>query len=278
MTPSGYKVRLEKHPGAASWRLIGTVAEGLFCHKPCTVSGGGKSEISKSLRDYMIYGPIFVADVEKDFDLVQQIFDRDYADRWKPGRGPDYSHRQQPARAQPAPLAGQRDQAADALGGLHRRVQRLAGVVPELHLPARLHHQALRPAGDAEHWREHVRRRHHQRLPRPRAEGVRPQARRHLPAGRPALLAGLADLQAPPGLRRRGQGADRGRHHRLGRRPGRPARRPAARAAGRQPTSSRSTASRGSSSGPTTRSTAAWTGRPRPTWRGRTTSSPTSSR
>ena len=42
-------------------------------------------------RDYMIYGPIFVADVDKDFDLVQQIFDRDYADRWKPGREPDYS-------------------------------------------------------------------------------------------------------------------------------------------------------------------------------------------
>src|SRR4051794_41394948 len=42
-----------------------------FCHKPCTVSGGGKSEISKSLRDYMIYGPIFVADRDRDFDLVQ---------------------------------------------------------------------------------------------------------------------------------------------------------------------------------------------------------------
>jgi hypothetical protein len=88
MTPSGYKLHLEKHPGAASWRLIGTVAEGLFCHKPCTVSGGGKSEISKSLRDYMIYGPIFVADMEKDFDLVQQIFDRDYSDRWKHGKAP----------------------------------------------------------------------------------------------------------------------------------------------------------------------------------------------
>ncbi|MFO0892364.1 MAG: hypothetical protein U0790_24895, partial [Isosphaeraceae bacterium] len=93
MTPSGYKLHLEKHPGAASWRLIGTVAEGIFCHKPCTVSGGGKSEISKSLRDYMIYGPIFVADVEKDFELVQQIFDRDYSDRWKPGRAPDYAAR-----------------------------------------------------------------------------------------------------------------------------------------------------------------------------------------
>ena len=48
MTPSGYKLHLEKHPGAATWRLVGTVARGLFCHKPCTVSGGGKSEISKN--------------------------------------------------------------------------------------------------------------------------------------------------------------------------------------------------------------------------------------
>ena len=93
MTPSGYKVRLEKHPGAASWRLVGTVAEGLLCHKPCTVSGGGKSEISKSLRDYTLYGPIFVADMEKDFELVQQIFDKDYSGRWKPGRSPDYAAR-----------------------------------------------------------------------------------------------------------------------------------------------------------------------------------------
>jgi hypothetical protein len=93
MTPSGYKVHLEKHPGAASWRLVGTVAEGIFCHKPCTVSGGGKSEISKSLRDYMIYGPIFVANRDRDFDLVQEIFDHDYSTRWKPGFGPDYSTR-----------------------------------------------------------------------------------------------------------------------------------------------------------------------------------------
>ena len=82
MEPSGYRIRMEKHPAAPSWRLRGTVPEGVFCHKPCTVSGGGKSEISKSLRDYMLYGPVFVADVEKDFDAVQTIFDRDYSDRW----------------------------------------------------------------------------------------------------------------------------------------------------------------------------------------------------
>lgn len=41
----------------------------------------------------MLYGPVFVADVDKDFELVRQIFDRDYSDRWKPGRGPDYAAR-----------------------------------------------------------------------------------------------------------------------------------------------------------------------------------------
>jgi hypothetical protein len=93
MTPSGYKVQLEKHPSTGVWRLIGTVAEGLFCHKPCTVSGGGKSEISKNLGDYIVYGPILVGDPEQDFGRVQQLFDHDYSDRWKPGRGPDYSLR-----------------------------------------------------------------------------------------------------------------------------------------------------------------------------------------
>jgi hypothetical protein len=56
---------MQKHPGAPSWRLIGTKAEGTFCHKPCTVSGGGKSEISKSLDDAVLYGPIFVDDLSR---------------------------------------------------------------------------------------------------------------------------------------------------------------------------------------------------------------------
>jgi hypothetical protein len=95
IAPSGYKIQLEKHPSAPSWRLIGTVGEGVFCHKPCTVSGGGKSEISKSLRDYMLYGPIFVKDHEIDFQLVDDIFSKDYGSRWSDsytGRT-DYSER-----------------------------------------------------------------------------------------------------------------------------------------------------------------------------------------
>ncbi|MHC2068095.1 hypothetical protein ACYFX5_11515 [Bremerella sp. T1] len=95
IAPSGYKIRMEKHPAAPSWRLVGSTAEGVFCHKPCTVSGGGKSEISKSLTDFTLYGPIFVSDIEKDLDMVDEIFQRDYSDRWKADspKRPDYSSR-----------------------------------------------------------------------------------------------------------------------------------------------------------------------------------------
>ncbi len=82
MAPSGFRLRMEKHPSAPTWRLIGTAGEGVFCHKPSTVSGGGKSEISKSLVDYMQYGSIFVSNFEKDVEIVRMIFDKDYSDRW----------------------------------------------------------------------------------------------------------------------------------------------------------------------------------------------------
>lgn len=85
MQPNGYKIEMLKHPGAPSWRLVGTVAEGTFCHKPCTVSGGGKSEISKSIEDAVIYGPLFVDDLHEDLNRVQEIFDKDYRHRFLPG-------------------------------------------------------------------------------------------------------------------------------------------------------------------------------------------------
>ena len=88
--PSGYKVHLEKHPGAPSWRLIGTVAEGSFCHKPSTVSGGGKSEISKPITDAIIYGPVYVNNAVADFDQVEALFKRDYSDRMLPNLRQDY--------------------------------------------------------------------------------------------------------------------------------------------------------------------------------------------
>jgi hypothetical protein len=78
--PNGYKVRMEKHPAAPSWRLVGTSPEGTFCHKPCTVSGGGKSEISKSLTDAVLYGPIMVQNLEEDLAQVDAIFKKDFQD------------------------------------------------------------------------------------------------------------------------------------------------------------------------------------------------------
>ncbi|MGR8933780.1 MAG: hypothetical protein ACU837_05230 [Gammaproteobacteria bacterium] len=85
MQPNGYKIEMQKHPGAPSWRLVGTAAEAKFCHKPCTVSGGGKSEISKSIEDAVIYAPLYVDDLHRDLDRVQEIFDNDYTGRFLPG-------------------------------------------------------------------------------------------------------------------------------------------------------------------------------------------------
>ncbi|MEZ6099476.1 MAG: hypothetical protein R3E01_10930 [Pirellulaceae bacterium] len=95
MAPSGYKLTMEKHPAAPTWRIVGQLAEGVYCHKPCTVSGGGKSEISKSLLSYMHYGPIFVADWQDDLQAVQKVLDYDFSTRWRHDspRRPDYTRR-----------------------------------------------------------------------------------------------------------------------------------------------------------------------------------------
>ena len=63
--------------------------EGAFCHKPCTVSGGGKSEISKSLVDAVLPGSFYVRSFEDDMALVEEIVGRDYDAR--PLLSPDRS-------------------------------------------------------------------------------------------------------------------------------------------------------------------------------------------
>lgn len=80
--PSGYKVQMVKPAEGRRWRLVGHTAESRVCHKPCTVSGGGKSEISKPITDAIISGPVFVQDFEKDFDLAEEIINREYGDRF----------------------------------------------------------------------------------------------------------------------------------------------------------------------------------------------------
>jgi hypothetical protein len=98
--PSGYKVKMEKPSGQGrQWRLVGTVAEGTFCHKPCTVSGGGKSEISKPITDAILTGPVFVADLKQDFDQVAELAERDYSGRFADKARQDYRKILSPERS-----------------------------------------------------------------------------------------------------------------------------------------------------------------------------------
>ena len=81
--PSGYKVQMIKPAEGRRWRLVGYTAESRVCHKPCTVSGGGKSEISKPITDAIISGPVFVNHFDKDFDLAETIINKEYGGRFR---------------------------------------------------------------------------------------------------------------------------------------------------------------------------------------------------
>ena len=83
LLPSGYKVEMVKPDDGRRWRLRGTTAEGVLCHKPCTVSGGGKSEISKSIADAIFTAPNFVSDLATDFDAIDAILKREYGQRFR---------------------------------------------------------------------------------------------------------------------------------------------------------------------------------------------------
>jgi hypothetical protein len=81
--PNGFRLRMEKQTHGAAWRLVGSRPRGTFCHKPCTVSGGGKSEISKSIANALLNGPVFVRDYHRDMDEVEEILKKDYSTVYK---------------------------------------------------------------------------------------------------------------------------------------------------------------------------------------------------
>jgi phosphoenolpyruvate carboxykinase (diphosphate) len=86
MLPWGTKIRLEKQGGGSSWRLVASRADPTLCHKPCTVSGGGKSEISKSIASIMLRGPIFVSDFEREIEQVAEILQKDFSGIYQKSR------------------------------------------------------------------------------------------------------------------------------------------------------------------------------------------------
>mmetsp|Transcript_106635 Transcript_106635/g.318736 ORF Transcript_106635/g.318736 Transcript_106635/m.318736 type:complete len:1149 (-) Transcript_106635:64-3510(-) len=83
--PSGYQISLKQHLDKKGWHIVGTVAEPTNCHKPATVSGGGKSEISKLLSDMITFGTVRIGDVRTDLAYTDMIFKRDYSDRFEKG-------------------------------------------------------------------------------------------------------------------------------------------------------------------------------------------------
>lgn len=88
LLPSGYKINMLQPSRGQRWRLVGIQAEGTFCHKPCTVSGGGKSEISKPLSDAMISGSVIVPDFRNEIQAAVAIVERDFGDRYRNPREP----------------------------------------------------------------------------------------------------------------------------------------------------------------------------------------------
>jgi hypothetical protein len=84
--PWGTKIRLEKQTGGTAWRLVASRADPTLCHKPCTVSGGGKSEISKSIGSLMLPGPVFVSDFEREIEQVAEILGKDFSTIYKETR------------------------------------------------------------------------------------------------------------------------------------------------------------------------------------------------
>ena len=86
--PSGFRIKLDKQIAGTAWRLVGSRPRGTLCHKPCTVSGGGKSEISKSIATAILKGPVFVRDYHRDMDQVAEIFKMDFSAAYR-NRAPD---------------------------------------------------------------------------------------------------------------------------------------------------------------------------------------------
>ncbi|ELP91606.1 hypothetical protein EIN_129860 [Entamoeba invadens IP1] len=80
--PNGYIIILHDTMTSRRWTLRGILPQYTLCHKPCTVSGGGKSEISKSIKDAVIEGGVFINNKAEDYAKVQEIFDHDYSKRF----------------------------------------------------------------------------------------------------------------------------------------------------------------------------------------------------
>ena len=150
--PNGFRLRLEKQTFGSNWRLIGSRPRGTLCHKPCTVSGGGKSEISKSIANALLNGPVIVRDYHRDMDEAAGILNRDYSNIYK-NRAPDARLRRPILSVERTlgsvillltPAAEHKDEYNEWLGQMHPTVRQLVYTVKRYYRPEW-----------GENWREH---------------------------------------------------------------------------------------------------------------------------
>jgi len=150
--PNGFRIRLQKQISGTAWRLIGARPRGTFCHKPCTVSGGGKSEISKSMSNVLLKGPVFVRDYNADMDQVEQIFKMDFSGIYRDREPNERSRRPVLSMSRSlgsviqllTPAAEYTDEHNDWLRGLGETIRQLVFTVKRYYQPE---------WGD--NWREH---------------------------------------------------------------------------------------------------------------------------
>ena len=211
--PSGFRVRLEKQQFGANWRLIGARPRGTLCHKPCTVSGGGKSEISKSIANALLNGPVFVRDYHRDMDEVAEILKKDFSTIYK-NRAPDARTRRPILSLERTlgsviqlltPSAEYTDEHNEWLRQLRQTVRQIVFTVKRYYRPEW-----------GENWREH--------FTVDRINGFlghelkfdnQPLVSNYLRVGYdPGRI--LADLQTAAGLLSRRKDPGGGRHHRVG--------------------------------------------------------------
>jgi hypothetical protein len=83
MSPNGYRVYSKpREADKTQWHLLGISPIATQCHKPATVSGGGKSEISKSLLDAFVFANAWTANFDTDIETVADLIATDFSDRY----------------------------------------------------------------------------------------------------------------------------------------------------------------------------------------------------
>lgn len=82
MYSDGISLNFEKEAKTDVWRLVLTHPDGAFIHKPNTVSGAGKSELSKMLMDAISVKHFTVDDFDKSMAQVREIINGEYGHRF----------------------------------------------------------------------------------------------------------------------------------------------------------------------------------------------------